>query len=202
MTYLVRYSNKDKASVVLDNYIMGDNLAEAGRKLNLSRERSRQLFNKAISRELVCARVAGLDRNEIKNEIKSSHNVNRAAKRYKIIIDEKRNHALRKLKSDYIRTENGLIRILGLPKSSLHLISESYPELLSILAENNNKWSRHYDKCRYCATTDIEHKSWGYCKKCYKYSTELKTLKRKYYIKHYEETRERQHIYYAAHKST
>lgn len=36
-----------------------------------------------------------------------------------------------------------------------------------INGESTEKWSRDYDECRRCSTTDREHHGQGYCKQCY-----------------------------------
>ncbi len=48
-------------------------------------------------------------------------------------------------------------------KEVFHTKGETVPEE----SPRTVAWSRHYDKCRGCGTTDRKHKSHGLCAKCY-----------------------------------
>jgi len=49
------------------------------------------------------------------------------------------------------------------------------------------KWSREYDKCQNCGTTNVKHKGNGFCSKCWENLVRNKTSKRKKWQKQYRE---------------
>ncbi len=192
---------KSKEALVLQGYIDGQNLAEVGKELGISRERARQLFNKAFSISFISnsetpeGPISTNQKTEIKEAIESTHKQNRASLAFKDIIEENYETIVQKLIKENIVGEAGLIKIVALPPSSIHLIEEEYPEFLDILSSNRNRWSWKYTECRNCHTTSIKHKMWGYCLNCYTRSEEWKSMQYKYRQSHLEEYRERTRIY-------
>lgn len=188
---------KSKESIILQKYLEGNNLAEIGLELRLSRERIRQLFSKTIDIEFarLGSDLSQTQKYDIKNTVELTYKQARATRDYKQYIDKNYEYITETLGTEIILSEAGMLKALGLPASAMHLIEEEYPEFLELISENRNRWSWKYDKCRKCGTTAVKHKRWGYCEKCYTKSDEWKEQQYKYRSTHYEQFREKQKAY-------
>lgn len=188
-----------KEATVLQRYIDGENLSEVGESLGFSRERARQLFGRAIEIELarIDDGISEKTKDEIRKQIELSNKQNRSAKKFKHIIDEKYEKIVKQLTSEIVLSENAMLKSIGLPPSAIYVIEEEYPEFLEIISRNKHRWSWKYDQCRMCGTTQIKHKRWGYCEKCYTRSEEWKEQQYRYRQSNYEKFRERQKAYEA-----
>jgi hypothetical protein len=186
-----------KEAIIIQKYMGGNNFAEIGIELNLSRERVRQLFSKAMGIEIdrMGEDVTEQDKDDIRKTIEVTYKQNRAARKYKEVIENNYEQIVKKLSGDIILSEVGMLKAIGLPASVMHLIEEEYPEFLDIISKNKNRWSWKYDTCNMCGTTEAKHKRWGYCENCYTRSDEWKEMQYKYRVNHVEEVRERNRKY-------
>lgn len=185
-----------KEFTVINAYMNGENLAEIGEAIGVTRERARQLFERALKIEVERKdSEVSLTNNELREHLKSMHKQNRAAREYKSTIEEKYETILKQLAKPHVLGERGLLDILGMPRSVLPLIEQQYPEFLEIISQNKSRWSWKYDQCRMCGTTEVKHKRWGYCEKCYTRSDEWKEQQYQYRQNHLEEHRARTRAY-------
>jgi 5-methylcytosine-specific restriction endonuclease McrA len=82
------YPDTNEAKL-LQGYLGGENLAEIGTRLGFSRERARQLFNKAVSIDIErLGNVTEYRKQEIRDQIELTYKQNRAAREFKHIIEE------------------------------------------------------------------------------------------------------------------
>jgi len=185
--------------VVVD-YMAGKTLAEIGREMKLSRERIRQLFERAIKIDLdrIDINMPIEQENEYREEIEESHKFNKAKKQYREIIEKNYDSIVKTLSNKNKVGKLGLLKTLKMPNSVLRLVEEEYPEFLDIIEKNSNKWTLKYEKCRSCGTDTIKHKRWGYCIKCYTKTEEWRNLQKRYIDSHKEEVRGRNRIYQSA----
>jgi len=65
------------------------------------------------------------------------------------------------------------------------------------MEKSKKEWSRKYNKCIVCGTTNVKYKGKGMCKKCYykKYREIRKEYFKEYYEKNFEKTREQSKKY-------
>ncbi len=196
--YCIECYPKTNEAKLLKGYLGGENLSEIGVRLGFSRERARQLFNKAVAIDIErLGDVTEYRKQEIRDQIELTYKQNRAAREFKHIIEENYQEIVNKLSSEIIISESGIVKAIGLPPSASYLIDEEYPEFLEIIANNKNRWSWKYDVCRMCGKTEAKHKRWGYCENCYTRSDEWKKQQYEYRTNNYEKFREHQKAYEA-----
>lgn len=196
--YCIECYPKTNEAMLLKGYLGGENLSEIGIRLGFSRERARQLFNKAVAIDIErLGDVTEYRKQEIRDQIELTYKQSRANKEFKHIIEENYDDIVKKLSSEMILSESGIIKAIGLPPSASYLIEEEYPEFLEIIAQNKKRWSWKYDTCRLCGKTEAKHKRWGYCENCYTRSDEWKKQQYEYRTNNYEKFREHQKAYEA-----
>lgn len=194
--YCIECYPETNEAMLLQGYIGGENLAEIGIRLGFSRERARQLFNKAVTIDIErLGDSTEYRKQEIRDQIELAYKQNRASREFKHIIDENYEQIVKTLSSEIILSEAGMIKAIGLPASALHMIVDEYPEFLEIISNNKNRWSWKYDQCRYCGKTEAKHARWGYCENCYTKADEWKEQQLKYRSENMDKLREKNRIY-------
>jgi tetratricopeptide (TPR) repeat protein len=193
------YKNS-KEFTAMNGYLNGENLSELGDAMGITRERARQLFEKAIKieTERVDPDRPQLSAYELKEQLKNTNRRNRAKRDYKELIENNYDDILKKISGTNIISEKSLLKVLDMPESVLTFIKLKYPEFIEIVNTNSRRWSWKYDQCRMCGTTEIKHKRWGYCQNCYTKSDEWRETQSQYRQNHIEEVRERARVYGAA----
>ncbi len=188
---------ESKEAIVLHEYLDGNNLAEIGLKMKLSRERVRQIYSRSIQIELsrMKSQISKYNEQEILKTIELTFKQNRAAREYSDLINQNYENIIQSIRTKIVLSEQGLLKKIGLPASALYLIEKEYPEFLELISENKNRWSWKYDNCRLCMKTENKHKRWGYCDKCYTKSPEWKRQQYEYRTNNYEKFRKKQKEY-------
>jgi 5-methylcytosine-specific restriction endonuclease McrA len=201
--YCIDCYGTSKESIILQKYMDGNNLAEIGAELNISRERARQIFAKSTAIELsrMGENITKRQKEDILNTIELTYKQNRASRDFKQVIEDKYSQIIETLRTKAVLSEFGLLKSIGLPASAIHLIEDDYPEFLELISANKNRWSWKFDKCRMCDKTENKHKRWGYCDKCYTRSDEWKKQQYAYRANNQEKIRERQKKYEATYYS-
>ena len=196
--YCIECYSKSNEAKLLQGYIGGENLAEIGKRLGFSRERARQLFNKAVAIDIErLGDVSEYQKQEMRDQIELAYKQNRSINEFKSQIDARYESIVKQLTSEIILSESGLLKSIGLPASAIYVIEEEYPEFLEIISRNKHRWSWKYDECRMCGTTEIKHKRWGYCENCYTKSDEWKEQQYRWRSTNYEKFRAAQKAYEA-----
>lgn len=195
--YCIDCYPKTKEAQIMMDYMAGENLAEIGVQMNLSRERVRQLFKKSLIIDLAKLNLGPEDpkAKEIHSQIQTTYKQNRSRREYKSIIEENYENIVEMLTSKTILSESRLIKELKLAPSAKYLIEEDYEEFLEIISHNKNRWSWKHDACKMCGTTEVKHKYWGYCNNCYTKTDEWKKVQYEYRLRHPEEVRARNRKY-------
>lgn len=190
------YKNS-KEFTVMNGYMSGENLSELGDAIGVTRERARQLFEKAvkIETERVDPNKPQISAYELREHLKNTHKRNRAKRDYKEVIERNYDSILEQIGGTNVVGEKSLLKVLDMPESVLPFIKQKYPEFMEIVNSNSRRWSWKYDQCRMCSTTEIKHKRWGYCENCYTKSDEWKDTQNQYRQNHLEEHRARTRAY-------
>lgn len=150
---------------ILDRYRKGLTLEEISKQFQITRERVRQIVQKAMLKELAGKVDDGYTIN-IEEYIKAEKEAHAIARNK--VPEDFRGQILRRLKD----IESGRISIRELAKEYQIPEAKLYqlPELAALLEEKTNarkkRWSRFYIKCRKCGTTVIPHASKGLCEDC------------------------------------
>lgn len=190
------YKNS-KEFTVMNGYMSGENLSELGDAVGVTRERARQLFEKAIKieTERFDPNKPQISAYELREHLKNTHKRNRAKRDYKEVIERNYDSILEQISGTNVVGEKSLLKVLDMPESVLPFIKQKYPEFVEIVNSNSRRWSWKYDQCRMCSTTETKHKRWGYCENCYTKSDEWKDTQNQYRQNHLEEHRARTRIY-------
>jgi hypothetical protein len=185
---------------VLKEYLTGITFADIGRDKGLSRERVRQIFEKAVLNE--AENVADTNSDNSKEEIESIREV---------IKDEARKNGFRRKYQEEIRkslprikeivnttsisTSKVLLGKINITPGASFIIDEDYPDISRRLFMNGNQWSTKYEKCVVCGTTDNKHRSNGMCELCYRKSDAFRATQMKWRRDNYEKFRASQKRY-------
>ncbi len=195
--YCLECYPKSNETKILHGYLNGKTLAEVGRDLGMSRERARQLFNKAL--EIDTLRIDSNPSSELRSsiaaEIHSAYLLGKSIKEYKNEIENRYEDIVKLITTNNITSERSMLRAVGLPPSAIYVIQEEYSEFLELLSANEDKWSWQYDACKNCGTTSTRHARWGYCKNCFASSPEHRAVQYRYRMNNYEEFRKKQKAY-------
>lgn len=195
--YCLECYPKSNEAKILHGYMNGKTLAGVGRDLGLSRERVRQLFNKALeidTRRIDSDPSDGL-KSSIAGEIHSAHLLGKSIADFKDEIEDRYEEIVKLIISNNLTSEAGMLKAVGLPASAVYVVQEEYPEFLELLSANKDRWSWKYDSCKKCGTTSVKHKRWGYCKDCFSSSPEHRAQQYRYRMNNYEEFRKKRRAY-------
>ena len=179
----------------LQKYISGYSFAEIGRTKGVSRERVRQLFEKAISNEaenIFGEKYSKEDLAVIREETKKENKLNDARREYTSKLLEKNDEAAKLVKSRKITSVKSLVAKLGLTAKAALILDEILPEVAEKLRSNTNKWALDYYKCVECGTTEVSHRAKGLCENCYSRSDYHKVAQIKWKTNNYQHFREKQ----------
>ena len=195
--YCLECYPKSNEAKIIHGYMNGKTLAEVGRNLGMSRERARQLFNKAL--EIDTLRIDGNPSAELRSsiaaEIHSAYLLGKSIKEYKNEIENRYEDIVKIIVTKNITSERSMLRAVGLPPSAIYVIQEEYSEFLELLSANEDRWSWKYDSCKKCGTTSVKHARWGYCKNCFASSPEHRAQQYRYRMNNYDEFRKKQKAY-------
>jgi DNA-binding CsgD family transcriptional regulator len=164
-------------------YREGYTLEEIGEKVNLTRERVRQICNKQLAVELGFGPTELMYRKaEISAKYRSIVQDSRE-ERVEDNVEDKLNEALEKgLDPQYFDSFQKFTVATGISAENLKKFKpDVYKEILINQRRRKQKWTKYYDACRICGTTSVKHRGYGYCVNCYTQSPEWKnTVKLSY----------------------
>lgn len=184
---------------VLREYLVGKTFAEIGRDLNLSRERIRQMFEKAVRNETENITKREVNSNEeaesIREAIKEEARKNSFRRKYSEDIRKALPRINEVLSTTTISSSKVLLARVNISSGASFIIDEDYPDLSRMLFMNGNQWSTKFEKCVVCGTTDIKHRSNGMCEQCYRKSDTYRENQMKWRRENYEKFRESQRRY-------
>lgn len=150
---------------ILNRYRKGLTLEEISKQFQITRERVRQIVQKAMLKELAGRVEDGYTIN-IEEYIKAEKEAHAIARNK--IPEDFRSQILKRL----VETGSGKVSLRELAKEYQIPESKLYklPELASLLQEKSNtrkrRWSRFYIRCRKCGTIAIPHIARGLCENC------------------------------------
>lgn len=186
--------------IVLREYLTGKTFADIGREKDISRERVRQIFEKAVLNE--AENVSDKDSKNSKEEIESIREVIKEEARknsFRRKYEENIRNSLTKineiLNSTTISTSKVLLGKINITPGASFIIDEDYPDISRRLFMNGNQWSTKYEKCVICGTTDNKHRSNGMCEQCYRKSDAFRATQMKWRRDNYEKFRASQKRY-------
>lgn len=195
--YCLECYPRSNEAKILHGYMNGKTLAGIGRDLGLSRERARQLFNKALEIDLLRIDSDPSDelRSSVAEEVHAAHLLGKSIADFKNEIEDRYEEIVKLITSNNITSDTGMLRAVGLPASAIYVVQEEYPEFLELLSANEDKWSWKYDACKTCGTVSVKHARWGYCKNCFASSPEHRAQQYRYRMNNYQEFRKKQKAY-------
>lgn len=190
-------SKRDKA--MLAAYYGGSTLESIGTEYGITRERVRQIINRAAIFELaLSSKLDPSNKAEkkilaqrVSEKLKYIHVKRRSDKDTKDL--EELNKKIKSAEYEGIRAENFFsiplfIKAAGISERELR---EHRPDIVENIRNNRRrKWSWYYAQCRMCGSTTNKHKSLGYCESCYYKSNEWKELVKASYLKNLDHRRE------------
>lgn len=179
----------------LRRFINGLSFADIGRAKGVSRERIRQLFEKAISNEaenIFGEKYSGEDLAVIREETKKENKLNGARKLYSQELVEKRDKAVELVTANKLTSAKSLVNKLGLTAKAALILDEVLPEVAEKLRANTHKWAFNHEKCVECGTTETPHRAKGLCESCYARSDYHRNAQHKWRTNNYEHYREKQ----------
>jgi DNA-binding CsgD family transcriptional regulator len=172
-------------------YREGYTLEEIGEKVNLTRERVRQICNKQLAVELGFGPTEILYRkDEISAKYRSIVHESRE-ERVEENVEEKLNEAFEKgIDPQYFDSLQKFTTATGISADNLQKFKpEVYKEILVNQRRRKQRWNQYYDACKMCGLTTNKHRSSGYCVKCYAKTPEWKEMVKLSYMRH-KETRQ------------
>jgi uncharacterized OB-fold protein len=179
----------------LKKFINGLSFADIGREKSVSRERIRQLFEKAISNEaenIFGEKYGEEDLAVIREETKKENKLNNARILYAEELLAKKDKAWQLVNSNKLTSAKALVSRLGMTAKAALILDETLPDVAEKLHANTNKWSFNYNKCIDCGTTEIPHRAKGLCESCYTKSDYHRAAQYKWRTNNYEHFREKQ----------
>ncbi len=183
---------------VLEEFISGKSLADIGRDLGFSRERARQLLEKAISNEADNVSNSESSKEEkamIRDTVKEEAKKNSYRLKYAEQIADKYDDMLALLESTSISSASNLLTQIGVSARASFIIDEDYPDISKRLFMNGNRWSTQHDCCVSCGTTETKHRSSGLCEQCYRKSEGFKEIQMRWRKENYAKFRASQKRY-------
>ncbi|MFA7685524.1 MAG: sigma factor-like helix-turn-helix DNA-binding protein [Candidatus Gracilibacteria bacterium] len=184
---------------MLAAYYGGSTLESIGEKYGVTRERVRQIINRAAIFELALS--SNLDPS---NKVEKKILAQRVSQKLKRIHSKRRsdkdNKDLEELNKKIKLAENAGVFADNFFSIPIYIkaadinereLREHRPDIIENIRNNRRrKWSWYYAQCRMCGTTTNKHKSLGYCEYCYYKSNEWKELNKASYLKNLDHRRE------------
>jgi uncharacterized protein (DUF433 family) len=179
----------EREAYILSKYRQGLTLEEIGSIFHVTRERIRQIIEKALRKELGKEAKMGfiIDVKEYINSQKDLHH------RLLKFPEEKRRKLVQEIESGTSVKE--ALEEYRLTKGRFLKLFPQYKEMLAAELIQKKRWNRVYDRCRNCQSTKIPHAASGYCEKCYPKSFEFKEIQKRSHKKHKEERRDKLSAY-------
>lgn len=192
----------DKRSLdCLSMYKEGKTLAEIGDKYGgLTRERIRQIIKRQAGYELGFYSVHSQTehKNEIQSYVRSMVGDSRSERKDAETTEKINLAKQRGIEPEYFDSIKNYCEATGISIDALRTYQRpTYDMIRKAELRKKQRWSRDYDVCRMCHTTDYKHSRQGYCEKCYPKSIEFKETVKASYIKNYEK-RQRHNKEYAS----
>lgn len=164
-------------------YRDGETLETIGKKLGITRERARQICKKQIAVELGYGPGEARHRQtEIDTIYKSIVSFSSEDRVRDNVLDKYEVAKSKGIEPQYFNSLANFSKVTGIQTEHL---KKYLPEAYGIVHKNSlvakRRWSRYYEACRMCDTTEIKHRGYGYCENCYLKSPEWKaTVKLSY----------------------
>ena len=196
--YCLECYKKTLEYYTLKQFIQGYNFAEIGKVKGVSRERIRQLFEKAISNEaenVFGDKYSKEDLDAIREVSKEEYQLNNARRLYADKLLENKDVAMQVATKHKITSQKSLVTRLGLTAKAALILEEVLPDVAAKLRSNGDKWSMKYEKCVQCGTTETPHQARGLCDVCYTRSDHHREAQYKWRMNNYEHFRAKQIAY-------
>lgn len=164
----VKQRNEERVSVILDLYEQGFSLEEIGKKYHITRERVRQIIERAWLEEIDQRTTEGfvIDVSAFVESRKNIHNMAHKKKKYTELL--KKRDELPAIVEKYTSAKS-FYKDYAVDRAT---VREFFPKIFEKLErlenERKNRWCKNYTNCRLCGTTDRKHHQKGYCKKCFR----------------------------------
>lgn len=170
--------------IIIKHYKKGLNYQEIASKLNITRERVRQILKKSIeskSIEINSKKVSSLV------ELRVEGRKKRVKQIWMEIIDKNYDRYMNLARGYY--SVDSFCQDHKIPQTAKFVFEEYYPEIFNIINSREKRWASSYDECTNCGTRSVPHKIYGYCKDCYYKSMEFKTVQKKSRLKNIDKRR-------------
>jgi len=139
--YCIECYPKTNVSKTLQMFIDGYNLAEIGDYLGITRERARQIYNRAIDIEInrTATGLNDSDRKEMLKTIKDTSKTNRFDTKYNAVVNNESMNLESYIKENNVSSVSELFIKKDIPVKYKKMFLEKNPKLMSLIQTNADK---------------------------------------------------------------
>ena len=194
---------------ILSEYKSGKTLQDISDIFKVTRSRVQQIVSRELGKEILIKlhinyKLSTEDRTMLKLAVKEEIEQITKDRTLKALHQEKENLAQRiknnpKLQDlSEFRSLTSYADILGTDVPTLKKLLPN--TVIQIQKYKNQKWSKSYDKCKKCGTTEAPHKIKGYCNSCYTKSPYYKEMQKKSFLKNIDKRKRTMRKYLESYK--